>query len=394
MPVRGVSILRAVNRGLLLPLVVAACSGGATAQATEPDAATPTPDAPDVVDTSPVEISALGVQGFVLRRGHDVVMTAPLFTRQSAFDVALDLPIESDTAAIDAGLADVPMDELRAVISGHAHYDHFLDVPRVLADAPGAVAYTNLTGRHLLAALAPDRPGCSNVAPTPTIARDRVIALDDPLASHVDYTNCPDQRPAGAPIEGSWVNVPNSHVRLMPLCSMHPAQIGPYHFGEGSIDQDRCDLPAAASGWLEGQTLSYLVDFLDDRGQPVFRVFYEDAPTNAPIGHVPPALLADKQVDVAILCVGSSDAVEDYPGQTLANVEPRFALSGHWEDFFQPLGATPQPLPLLDVNAYTSRAEAALPGSPDTPMLVDGAPFDGRHVLVQPGTEFVIPVSR
>src|SRR5438045_1598560 len=83
---------------------------------------------------------------------------------------------------------------------------------------PGAIVYTNLTGRHTLAALAPDRPGCSNAQPTPIVARNRVIALDDPLASHVDYTNCPDQRPEGAPLAGSWVQVPNSHVRILPVC--------------------------------------------------------------------------------------------------------------------------------------------------------------------------------
>ena len=122
----------------------------------------------------------------------------------------------------------------------------------------------------------------------------------------------------------------------MPIRSMHPAQVGPYHFGAGSIDSDLCELPSAASGWLEGQTYALLIDFLDDGGQPIFRVFYEDAPTNPPIADVPAAVLAEKQVDVALLCVGSSDDVDDYPTHTLTTMNPRFALSGHWEDFFKP----------------------------------------------------------
>ncbi|HSD86868.1 MAG TPA: hypothetical protein VLB44_05115 [Kofleriaceae bacterium] len=370
-------------------LLLCACGGSS---AIEPPDAAPvtTPDATPVAPT-PLEIRSLGVQGFVVHHGHDTVMTAPLFTRQSAIEVTFNLPLPSDTAAVDAGLAGVPLDELRAVVSGHAHYDHFLDVPHILEKAPGAIAYTNLTGRHVLAALAPDRPGCSNAQPTPMLARNRVIALDDALASHVDYTNCPDQRPAGAPLEGSWVDVPNSHVRILPVCSMHPAQVGPYHFGEGSIDQDQCSLPGAASGWLEGQTLALVIDFLDDNGKPAFRVFYQDAPTNAPIGHVPAVLLSDKAVDVDLLCVGSSDAVEDQPTQILGNTSPRFALSGHWEDFFQPVDAEPQPIPLLDVQGYVARAEAALPGSPDAPLLVDGEPRATRHVLVAPGSRFVVP---
>ena len=231
--------------------------------------------------------------------------------------------ITRDDAAIDTGLAGEPLDELRAVVSGHAHYDHFIDVPHILAIAPNARAYTNQTGRHILAALAPDRPGCTTAAAQPTIDRTRVIAMDDALASHTDYTNCPAQRPDGAPLEGTWLEV-SPHIRLKAFCSMHPAQVGPYHFGAGSIDQDQCDLPAAASGWLEGQTLAFLIDFLDDHGNPAYRVFYQDAPTNAPSGHIPDATLAEKPVDVAILCVGTADAVADHPASILG--EPPAAL--------------------------------------------------------------------
>ncbi|HEX5059942.1 MAG TPA: hypothetical protein VFV99_11310, partial [Kofleriaceae bacterium] len=304
------------------------------------------------------------------------VMTAPLFTRQNAIEVTFNIALEPDTAAIDTGLADEPLANLSAIVSGHAHYDHFMDVPHILTKAPNATAYTNLTGRHVLAALAPDRPSCANATPSPELPRDRIVAMDDPLASHVDYTNCPDHRPAGAPIEGSWLYVPNSNVRLMAFCSSHPAQVGPYHFGEGSIDHDQCDLPSAASGWLEGQTLAFVIDFLDPQQKPVFRVFYQDAPTNPPIGHVPSAILGEKQVDLALLCVGSTDAVEDHPTQILGNLQPRYAISGHWEDFFQPVGSTPQPIPFLNLDGYMQRAEAALPG---------------RHTLAQPGARFMVP---
>ena len=369
--------------------MLAACSA--------PHASTPAPDAssdapavrPDAPSTiaAPLAIHGLGVQGFWIQWGHEAVLTAPLYTRQPGFDVTVNAPITRDDAAIDTGLTGEPLGELVAVVSGHAHYDHFLDVPHILDIAPNARAYTNLTGRHLLAALSPDRTGCTSAAATPVIDRTRVIAMDDALASHVDYTNCPDQRPDGAPMEGTWLEV-SPHVRLKAFCSMHPAQVGPYHFGAGAIDQDQCDLPAAASGWLEGQTLAFVVDFLDDQGAPAYRVFYQDAPTNAPIGHVPAPVLAEKGVDVAILCVGSSDAVTDQPASIIENLQPRFVLSGHWEDFFQPVGST-APIPLLDVTGYVQRAQAALPGTGDG-LMVDGQPATGRHVLVQPDSRFVV----
>ncbi len=351
-----------------------------------PDAPSVRPDAPAPM-VAPLEIHGLGIQGFWLQWGHEAVLTAPLYTRQSGFDVTVSAPITRDDAAIDTGLAGEPLDELVAVISGHAHYDHFIDVPHILDMAPHARVYTNTTGRHVLAALSPDRTGCTSAPASPTIDRSRVIAMDDALASHVDYTNCPDQRPDGAPLEGTWLEV-SAHIRLKAFCSMHPAQVGPYHFGAGSIDQDQCDLPAAASGWLEGQTLAFLVDFLDDQGAPAYRVYYQDAPTNAPSGHIPAPALAEKAVDVAILCVGSSDAVADQPAAILGNLTPRFALSGHWEDFFQPVGST-APIPLLDVAGYVQRADAAMPGTA-AGLTIDGQSAAARHVLVQPDSRYVV----
>jgi hypothetical protein len=376
-------------------LLVAAC-GAPHAVALDasgsPDAA-PAPDAP-AIDTSPLEVRSLGVQGFVLRRGHDIVMTAPLYTRQSEIDVTLNLPITPDTAAIDSHLAGLPFDELRAVVSGHAHYDHFLDVPHVLALAPGASAITNLTGRHVLAALAPDRAAsCTSAPASPALDRSRVIAMDDPYDNHVDYTNCPEQIPPGSSGTATWLQIA-PHVRVMGFCSQHPAQIaGIYHFGAGSIDQDQCDLPPAAAGWLEGQTLAFVIDFLDDSGAPAFRVFYQDAPTNKPIGHVPAAILAAKPVDLALLCVGSYDVVQNAPGDIIANLQPRFAVSGHWEDFFQPLDSPPQPIPLLDVATYVQRAEAALPPPGDAPLVVDGMPSNARHVLAKPDMRVDVPLA-
>jgi hypothetical protein len=177
----------------------------------------------------------------------------------------------------------------------------------------------------------------------------------------------------------------------MAVCSMHPDQVGPFHFGKGSIDTEQCDVPAAASGWLEGLTLALLIDFLDDHGKPVHRVFYQDAPTNAPIGQVPAAILAEHTVDLALLCVGSNDAVANEPTAIIENIQPRYALSGHWEDFFQPASAPPQPLPFLNLDTYRTRADTAMPGSPDGAFMIDGVPSGTRHVLAQPAMRASIP---
>ena len=372
----------------LFVLLFAAC-GSSSAPPPELDApVSPSIDAPVAKPKQSLEVKSLGVQGFELKLGDDIVLTAPLFTRQSTIEVGLNLPIEVDTAAVDAGLAGIPLDKVRAIVSGHAHYDHLLDVTRVMEKAPGATLYANRTAKHIFAALAPDTCG---PAPSPTIDRTRVVAMDDPAASYVDWTNCPSQKPPGAPVEGTWVTAPGGHVRMKAFCSMHPDQIGPIHFAPGSIDVDQCKLPSAASQWLEGSTLAILIDFLDDAGKPTFRVFYQDAPTDAPVGHVPPAVLAEHPVDLALLCVGSYNAVADHPTSILANIQPRYAISGHWEDFFQAASEPPQPIPLLDLPTYMMRADAAMAGAPDGAFTVGGAAAMSRHVLAQPGMKLVVP---
>src|SRR5262249_42024725 len=158
----------------------------------------------------------------------------------------------------------------------------------------------NASAAHLLAALAPDRaPACAGTpAPTTTIDRSRVVALDDPAASRVDYRPCPDQRPDGAPLEGQWTAVPGAPMRVYSICSLHPDQLGPYHFGPGDVDADQCELPTNANDWREGHTLGMLIDFLDGCGRPIYRVFYQDAPTTVPIGLPPPDVLAEKKIDL------------------------------------------------------------------------------------------------
>jgi hypothetical protein len=258
--------------------------------------------------------------------------------------------------------------------------------------APQTTLYANVSSRNLLAAYAPDRaPACAGTPDPPfTIARARVIAMDDPTASVVDYTNCPDKRPAGAPLEGKWVRVPGAHVRLLAACSSHPDQIGPVHFAPGDVTDEACTPPTRMDAWKEGFTIAYLVDFLDPATDaPRFRVYYQDAPTNAPVGHVPPPLLADKRVDLALLCVGSYDRVANAPSATIAALDPRFALGGHWEDFFQPENQPPVPIPFLDVATWQTTARADMPSSADR-MFKNGTSFAERALLPQPNDVFEI----
>lgn len=399
------------RRGVVLATVLAcACGGaddvasrggeasGAPAPVIEAPAAPP-PSSPAPAEEArpapppPLRARFLGVAGFLIERGDDAILTAPLFTRPSMIKVMTG-EIASEGARVDAALSPAELSRVRAVISGHAHYDHLLDVPSVMTRAPSATLFSNASARHLLAALAPDRaPACvGRPAPPSTVARSRVVALDDPASSRVDYQSCPSLKPEGAPLVGRWTAIPGASARVMAFCSEHPDQFGPVHFGAGHVTEDACELPKKAADWKEGRTLSFLVDFLDPKtGAPQYRVFYEDAPTDAPVGHVPASILAERRVDLALLCVGAYESVGDAPRSILSAMNPRFALGGHWEDFFEPESASPKPIPFTDVKKWEQHAAASLGAPEPSPWAVNGTTARARVVLPKPGDTLVIP---
>ncbi|MBX3187727.1 MAG: MBL fold metallo-hydrolase [Labilithrix sp.] len=396
--------------GLALALLsIAACGGGeaptpAPLPEAPPSEAPPAPapapcdpcgpPAPEPAAPSPLRVRFLGVGGFALEHGDQTVVTAPLFTRASMVQVSTGLPVTADKPAITKGLADVNAAHVRAIVSGHAHYDHLLDVPAAMGLLPQATLYANRSAKNLLAAYAPDRDAkCSgSTAASPLISRSRVVAMDDPAASTVDYQNCPEKRPEGAPLEGKWVRVPGSNVRVLAVCSEHPHQVGPIHFAPGDVTEEPCTPPSNMNQWREGLPLAFLIDFLDPKTDaPTFRVFYQDAPTNAPIGLAPPSLMKGKRVDLALLCVGTYQNVDDAPTKTLNALSPRYAIGGHWEDFFRSADEPPQPIPFLDVATWATKARAALPSSGEPRALVmNGEAASERATLPQPGDTFEI----
>jgi len=342
---------------------------------------------------SPLHIRFLGVGGFMLESAGDRILTVPLYTRPGLLEVAAG-SVASDAELVVNLLPDAELRDVRAILGGHAHYDHLLDLPAVLARAPRASFYGNRAARNILAAYAPDRSSrCAGTAPArPMLARSRVVALDDPALSFVDYTYCPSLRPRGAPLYGTWLQVPGAHARVMAFCSEHPRQLGPIHYAAGTVAEEQCAPPRAAVDWREGTTLAYLIDFTDPASAaPLYRVYYQDAPTNAPLGHVPPAILAEKRIDAALLCVGAYGEVNEAPTATLEALQPRYAIGGHWENFFRAATDAPQPIPLLDVSTWIQRARAALPTGPaDHALVENGAVAGGRVFVPRPGDQFEI----
>ena len=279
-----------------------------------------------------VSLRFLGVGGVLIRKGSDVVMTGPLYTSPSVPAILADL-LEGDASGpqefyarhhIDADAADI-----RAILVGHAHYDHLMDVPFFMDRAPQATVYGSTTTRNVLAGY-----GSRYAA--------RTDALNEPGRDRVDSRNC--QAPVPGPDCGSWsggagewVPVPGAQgrLRVRALCSKHPEQVlNAIHFWPGCVTHPFTSPPAHPSLMPEGEVLAFLVDFLQN-GAVAFRVYYQDAPTHGPVGWVPADVLADRDVDVALLNGGNFDAVQDAE-RIVGNLRARNVVIHHWENFFDP----------------------------------------------------------
>lgn len=288
-----------------------------------------------------VVVRYLGVGGFLISRGDDVLLTAPLFSNPSVVEVVLDQQVAPDTEAIDARL---PPEAARAkaILVGHSHYYRLMDVPYIaLNKAPAADIYGSQTTAHLLASIAPAL--ARKTPPTRLMALDETAAFDQSpgrwqyLGPGLRFLAI---RSRHAPVAALTARVPFQPVLLVPIS-----------LWKGQSLVDRPSLPETASEWRAGTVFSFLIDFLDAAGGVAFRVLYVDSGAPAPYGYPPPGVLQERGVDLAILSAwGALAAVKGYPEDLVRATNPRHVILAQWENFF--LGQ--------DV-AETIGAHAALP---------------------------------
>lgn len=288
----------------------------------------------------------LGVGGWLVRWRGAAFLTAPFYSNPGFFRVGL-WSIRADTARIDRHLPDVS--DATAILVGHAHYDHLMDVPWVARRrAPGATIYGSETMVNTLAGF------------TSLDEEGRLLALNHRAG---DYR---------AP--GEWIRVAGGRIRFMALRSSHAPHALGRTFYSGRRTEEITWKPGIAPDWLEGRTLAYLVDLLDEAGRPVFRIYYQDSAARAPAGLVPELPAEDRRrVDVAILCPASFDQVERHPEAILENLNPRHVLLGHWEDFFRDPARPLRTVPFTDLQDFIDRMIPALPDDASWTLPEPGA---------------------
>jgi hypothetical protein len=273
--------------------------------------------------TDAVNVRYLGVGGVLLRRGSDVILTAPLYSNPGLVEFAADHQIRPDPMAIDRLFPDEGK-AAQAILVGHSHYDHLMDVPYVALNlARSADVYGSQTTVNLL----------DSIRKTMQANGHDVYALDEKA---LDPS-------AGQP--GTWTSITKT-MRVLAIRSEHSDQFEmstmglslPFHMFRGGQDTPLSALPEHPSGWPEGRVFAYLIDFLDGSGTPVFRVYYQDSGADKDVGLPSRKVLEDSgrdRVDLAIVCLGGAfERLRDHPEALVTTLRPRFVLFAHWEDFF------------------------------------------------------------
>jgi L-ascorbate metabolism protein UlaG (beta-lactamase superfamily) len=297
-----------------------------------------------------VSVKYLGSGGVLLRHGRDAILTGPLFSNPGPLQVLGIAPMRPDTAVIDARMRAIFRDTggIAAILVGHSHYDHLMDVPYVARRyVPGVPIYGNSTMLNLLAAW-PQRGRLRSV---------ETLAGDSAVEGQWIYPRAEGPNATGTRAD--------STVRIMALAARHPAHMLlplpftdatlPLHYYLRRRDTPLPRLPVNAWEWAEGDSYAFVIDFLREDGTLVFRTHYADTPAWGEHG-MPPRSMG--RFDLALLCVGGSNTVaedDSVPLAMLRRIRPRFAMGIHWENFFEPQGDHPHPLPMLDVEPYRRR---------------------------------------
>ncbi|MCU0117848.1 hypothetical protein N8H74_06265 [Pseudomonas sp. B2M1-30] len=284
------------------------------------------------------KIQFLGVGGWLIHWRGEGLLLAPSFSNPASF--IPDFPpilVKADKRRIDTYMRTRPVDDVTLLLVGHGHYDHLLDVPWVMRKyAPKAVVYGSDTVVHILHSM--KDPARTETEDWTWVDPDRVKSARGYMATVPGCDGAP-----GPAKPGYWITSTGGAIRAMPIQSMHAPHILGYTVGHGSYTEDLTEVPTSVFGWKQGQSMAWLIDLLDVKGKPEYRIHFQDSAAPAPCG-IPPAWPDQTPIDVEILSVGSWTKADQYPEQLLKATKPRVVLLGHWENFFGNDPYNPEPL--------------------------------------------------
>jgi L-ascorbate metabolism protein UlaG (beta-lactamase superfamily) len=252
---------------------------------------------------APADLTYLGVAGWRVSAGAHVLLVDPFFSRPRLGDATVTL---SPDQGLIARYAPAHAD---AILVGHSHYDHLLDVPDIAKRTGATVVGTEST---------------LNVARAAGVAEQRLVVAHG----------------------GETFRFGPFSVRA--IRGLHAVDGLP----SATIPRD-IKLPMTADAYVEGGTLQYLVRI---EGHTILFI----GTANFIDGE-----LQGLRPDVAIIATRGREKVPDYPCRLMRALgRPRLVLTNHFDAHWEPLGPSQMSIDdgdRADLAAFADEIHACAP---------------------------------
>ena len=209
-----------------------------------------------------------GCGGLHISKDGYSILIDPFFSNQKVSRLASSIfgggddgkrKLSSSPKMVDIGMKsiqDAGGDNVIAVLSAHSHYDHLMDIPAVfnkLNNHP--TVYLNRSGFNT----------CYNVIDT-----NKMVILENHM------TTQEKERP---PLV---LSLSDGTINIYPILAEHNPHIKNVKFFAGGKTKPVTGFndpygKTRANDWLEGNTFSFLIDYLDQTGKIEFRVFIQSS---------------------------------------------------------------------------------------------------------------------
>jgi L-ascorbate metabolism protein UlaG (beta-lactamase superfamily) len=260
-------------------------------------------------DAEAVQLRWLGAAGFALEHRGCTLLVDPYVTR-APLRRCLFAPLRPD---LDAIARYTPRAD--AIVLGHTHFDHALDVPEI-ARRTGARVFGSRSASALCLAAG--------------VRAERVRVVEREVG----------QAPAEDEVGPFALRfVPSAHSRLLLGRVPFPGDIA-----------DCGDVPMRANGYRCGQVFGLEI-------RVAGRVVYHMGSAELLEATAP-----TKHVDLLLLCVAGWTASHDLPERVAHRIGPGAVLLSHWDNFLRPLDAPAQAFPAMQMPRLVDRLSRAARG--------------------------------
>lgn len=253
-------------------------------------------------DGRAVHVRWLGTAGFEIRAGRSSILIDPYVTRATFGDCVLR-PLAPDITRI----AQITP-QADAIIVGHTHFDHALDVPAI-AMRTGATVFGSSSAVALCRA---------SLVPETRLVNVEREAGQQPLVAEV------------GPFRLRFA--PGAHSRFALGRVPFPGEIQDCDHVPLRTERYRCGAVLRVEIEVFGRTIVHL-----GSAELVERA--------APPGNI----------DLLLLCVAGWQSSERFPERVARALDPEVVLLSHWDNFFKPLDQPAVLLPAMGVQKLSDR---------------------------------------